>query len=355
MTKTALFLSPLDNLFFRDGRAFGASTRVVSGLPNPGSLLGALRAAVLSHYQADFATLGAAMREGASLKEAFCRAGAPSWVAELSVRGPWIAELRRNQPPGVYFPRPKHLRPSPGGFGPAQPLQDGLPGWRSDLKLLPLWRRDTGTTKVPGSLDLVGLEGLSRILAGDCLEASQLVAIADLVALHGRTGIQIDPSYCTAAERMIFSIQMLALRPGAGFYCEVSSAEPLSLGEVFSFPFGGESRYVRAERVPEIRWPTPISGPRRLIVLISPGLFQKGWIPDTLPREQLRSAAVAGPFAVSGWDLARGGPKATRFGVEAGSAYFCEGSADLAPSLCGDPSDAIQGYGDYLQGTWNYA
>ena len=41
------------------------------------------------------------------------------------------------------------------------------------------------------------------------------------------------------------------------------------------------------------------------------------------------TAASGSPVAVSGWDVARGGPRRTRFAVPAGSVYFVEG--DFAP------------------------
>ena len=43
-----VLLDPLDTLFFRDGRPFDASSRVRGGLPNPQTLAGALRTALLS-------------------------------------------------------------------------------------------------------------------------------------------------------------------------------------------------------------------------------------------------------------------------------------------------------------------
>lgn len=154
---------------------------------------------------------------------------------------------------------------------------------------------------------------------------------------------------------MIYAVRMLVLKEDVGFYCEIQSNEKLPLSFPISFPFGGESRYVRAESVKAFEWPSLPSTSNRLLYLISPGLFRDTWKPDGIPAGTLlKSASVDGPFAVSGWDLARSGPKPTRFGVQPGSVYFYEGGATFPESLCADPVDALQGYGDFLQGVWQY-
>ena len=56
---------------------------------------------------------------------------------------------------------------------------------------------------------------------------------------------------------------------------------------------------------------------------------------------------------ISGWDIARRGPKATRFAVPAGAVYFVEGQTEFKHgSLCDDEEDVAQGWGFALQGEW---
>jgi CRISPR-associated protein Cmr3 len=353
MMTTALFLEPLDQLFFRDGRAFGASTRVVSGLPNPGTLTGALRTLLLSHYGADFTRLGQVTRNGASMEEAFRAAGAPDWIARIGVRGPWLARSRKSEPV-VYFQRPRHLRPVNGCFIPARPMSQPLPGWNSPDGLLPLWCAAASAAKESDVPDLLPSTSLAAFCQGGNLMWANLEKQENLVRWDDKTGIQVDPHKLTAEEHMIYGVRMLALGKDVGFYCELTSEEKIPFEPPFSFPFGGESRYVRAERVERIQWPAPPGGANRLLYLISPGLFCNSWKPDVPAGARLQAASVDGPFAVSGWDLARGGPKPTRFGVQPGSVYFYEGGAALPQSLCADPADAVMGYGDFLQGVWNY-
>jgi len=92
-----------------------------------------------------------------------------------------------------------------------------------------------------------------------------------------------------------------------------------------------------------------------VLVLTTPAPFSEGWKPPTVAPI---AAAVGGPVALSGWDLARGGPKPTRFAVEAGSVYFLTG-ADAAAggttgSLC-EGDDEQAGWGAFVRGVWNYA
>ena len=79
-------------------------------------------------------------------------------------------------------------------------------------------------------------------------------------------------------------------------------------------------------------------------------------MPAGLERAGLRAAASGNPLAVSGWDVARNGPLATRFAVPAGSVYFTE--ADFSPpirSVCCDDEQVAQGWGFALRGEWNDA
>ena len=65
------------------------------------------------------------------------------------------------------------------------------------------------------------------------------------------------------------------------------------------------------------------------------------------------AAAVPGAVAVSGWDLARGGPKRTRFAAAAGSVYFLKALPENLPETLSDnPEDGAQGWGCYVKGVW---
>jgi CRISPR-associated protein Cmr3 len=62
-------------------------------------------------------------------------------------------------------------------------------------------------------------------------------------------------------------------------------------------------------------------------------------------------------MAVSGWDVARGGPRETRFAVPAGATYFVDGPGDEELFLHHDDPDERrnlrrEGWGFALQGKW---
>ena len=79
------------------------------------------------------------------------------------------------------------------------------------------------------------------------------------------------------------------------------------------------------------------------------------WLPAPL-RENLVSAAVPGYRAFSGWDLARRGPKPSRFAVEAGAVFFLKPDSDFSDinHLC-SAEDSVFGWGQVLKGVWNHA
>jgi CRISPR-associated protein Cmr3 len=129
--------------------------------------------------------------------------------------------------------------------------------------------------------------------------------------------------------------------------------------EMHTLPFGGEGRRVRVQILPRsFKWrPEVAASGKPLLLLTTPGLFAEPWRPAALPAPPLVAAAVPGAVAVSGWDLARRGPKPTRFAAAAGSVYFLDGMPDGLPpdSLSDKPDDRQQGWGCYLKGVWTDA
>jgi CRISPR-associated protein Cmr3 len=171
-----------------------------------------------------------------------------------------------------------------------------------------------------------------------------------------RTGVTIDPSTQAAAESLIYSTRALRLARGVAFYGEVDLPdEQAHWFDRETMSWGGERHYVTVKRVQPAAWPPPPSGTRIKLVLLAPGFFSPvPWHPPAILAGTLRAAAVAGPFAVSGWDLARRGPKPARFGAAAGSVYFVEGQSPTGRNLAEGEDEAL-GYGVFVKGSWNYA
>jgi CRISPR-associated protein Cmr3 len=87
-----------------------------------------------------------------------------------------------------------------------------------------------------------------------------------------------------------------------------------------------------------------------MLFLTAPGFFGGPLPPGIFPI----AAAVPGYTAVSGWDLAKGGPKPTRFAAPAGSVYFLEKPLDSFPHALGSQEDTALGWGACLTGVWDY-
>jgi len=374
-TYLAMRLRPLDMLFFRDGRPFGAASQVESGQPQPQTVAGALRTALLQAYGADFVCLGKCIEKGVCFAEAVQEAGAASWIGTMQVAGPWF---RKETDAGekVLFPTPAILHRDKDQFFRLAPLPDGeLPGWRPPVKgLRPLWPmrkdvmdltiRDNESKKPAGGY--LTREGMLEFLKGGLPKCEQWRGTDGLFALDRRTGIVIDGASNTAKEGMIYAAAFLALAKGVSLHVELKlpdedakrAAEDV-LRSIAPLPLGGEGRRVAVklellDSVLPLRVEVQGQG-RELLALGSPGVFRQGWLPSDI-QDDLVAACIAGQGAVSGWDYALGGPKKTRFTVAAGSVYFRKASQPFDKSaLTDEPEDAALGFGHIFKGVWNDA
>lgn len=350
-------LEPLDVLFFRDGRPFDAAPRAATVVPMPQTIAGALRTWLLTCLDADFTALGSAIKSGGSFKEATAaQKSAVAAVGRLGIRGPWFVKDGER-----LVPTPETIEVENGSDGALHrldPLADRLPGWSPPANgMRPLWRRSRGATRARRGY--LRRTGLKRFLSGDLPHADEIVDANALFGFEDRVGIGVDPGAQTAGEGMIYSVRLMRLCPGVMLAVDLVGAwEDLSVcpdnDDVLLL--GGEARRAIIRRSPDVHsWPEASVGTAdgRLILLTTPAPLA-GWHPHGLP---LVAAAVPGHVPVSGWDMARGGPKPNRFAVPAGSVYFCGGETGQANgigSLCSG-EDAAVGWGTCLEGKWNYA
>ncbi|MBM4001270.1 MAG: hypothetical protein FJ297_17340 [Planctomycetes bacterium] len=397
-----LLLDPLDVLFFRDGRPFGEASYGVSTTPLPQTLAGAVRTNLLRHANCDFDKLGKAMRDTSDFRAAVEAGGAPAWIADLVVRGPWFArDTESTSGVELLLPVPHVLhvdkkKTAPARSGARRSGQDDgeaklyrirpvrsetIPGWRHAARragierpLAPLWAKHAARTEpAHGYLTTRGFESFlqdDRSHEKTSVENTGLVKNDDVFAFDRRTGIGIDPKTLHADDGKIYGASFLSLKPKVCLYASVvvPAAALRDAAEAFervdTMAFGGEGRRVHVRvvsgadrpKAPAHRDPAPGSRERPLVVLTTPGLFEARcrWAPQCLlANGNLTSAAVSGNVPVSGWDLARGGPKPTRFAVAAGAVYFLQEPLTNWPtSLCDDERDRAQGWGCYVRGVW---
>ncbi|MEK7748242.1 MAG: type III-B CRISPR module-associated protein Cmr3 [Nitrospirota bacterium] len=365
-----LRLEPLDVLFFRDGRPFTGSARNESGLPLPQTFAGAIRTHLLQAAHCNFSTMGQAInKEGKTFSAAVALSCDKEyhWIGDVAVRGPWLAYQEKEidplelmvQPPAILV-REKRDRKK---LHRLSPLQKGdLPEWNpqdNQKELRPLWLKHPERTEAMSNAYLTG-RGLKRFLKGEeVCPKCDMVPQDDLFGLDYRTGIGISPDRLAAEESRIFRIGFLALKKNVFLYAEVDlpdEAPHVLFSENEPFSFGGEGRRVVIKQLDkQFEWPTPaVNTKKHLLLLTTPCPFKDGWKPQSL-NGCLVSAAVPSPVAFSGWDMAIGRPKRTRFAVPAGSVYFLESDKDLVlpQTLVEDNEEGQQGWGCYLKGVWN--
>ena len=352
-----LDIEPLDVLFFRDGRPFDAAPRATGGLPMPQTLAGALRTWLFGRLGGDVGALAAAVKTGVDFAAAAAVQGAgPATVGRLGIRGPWFAlDGERLVPPPATIERDDDKT-----LHRLDPLGDDLPGWRRPDGMRPLWRRSRGSAKPRGGY--VRASGLRRFVDGTIPRPDDIVDDDALFAYEDRVGIGVDARTGTVGDEMIYAVRVIRLRPGATLSVDLVGA-PDDLARCPAdedvLALGGESRRAIVRRAASTwRWPTRTAerGTGTSILLTTPAPIG-GWRPPGLP---LVAAAVPGYVPVSGWDLARGGPKPNRFAVAAGSVYFLDPAAD--PSVLADRGsslctveDAALGWGACIKGIWSHA
>ncbi len=353
-THIGLKLEPLDTLFFRDARPFGASTRAEGGLPHPRTLAGALRTRLVSQF-VELAQLSERRRQNVPMTDILHDLGCPDWVLKLRFRGPWLARCNVGHVEPL-VPAPVILQKDDDTLFRLAPLESPrpLPGWHDPHGLLPLWHAGSPDAKpVSGYLSQ---RGLQVFLNGEVPRRDDLVQPVDLFDFDERTGLAIGPDTLTGIDSMLYGVRLLVLKPDVCLYAEVrGDAKTDELKELLAgpLPLGGEGRYVRVSVLPSrYDWPVVPAQSRCLWLLSSPAPFKQAHRPDTLPDGIVRAAGTAAPLAFSGWDVARAGPEKTRFAVPAGAVYFVDG--DFSPehgSFC-TGEDAAVGWGLALRGKW---
>lgn len=348
-TTVTLEFEALDVLFFRDGRPFGPGTRATTAAPAPQTLAGAVRTWLLGRAGTDFQRLSLDISNGASFLEA-TEAQDAGAVARLCFQGPWFVQDGER-----LVPTPANLEiDQNGAIVRLDPLTGTLPGWREE-GLRPIWRKGRGSTKPRRGY--LRPDGLTKFLVGGVPAANEVVDDVSLFGTEDRVGIGIDADRRTAQDGLIYAIRMMRLQPDVRIAINVMGQAPdiAILPEEDLLALGGEARRAIVRRVETSGWPNPggagLKG--RLALLTTPAPFG-GWSPPGLTP---CAAAVLGHNAVSGWDMARGGPKPNRFAAPAGSVYFFDDSAELKgrhSSLC-TGEDAALGWGAFIEGVWDDA
>ncbi len=263
-------------------------------------------------------------------------------------------------------------------------------------RMPPYWHWNLGQPN--GKPDLPG--SFQRWLVGETVEPKDLVLVEP--TLEVRSHVSIQSATQTAAEGLLFQTEGLEFRTKIDR--KLQTPESLKDSHKLSMviettasggalqaglsPLGGERRLSRwednAPALPKTCPPDIVSmivqkpKPKCRLVLLTPALFGQGYLPNFTQVQSasgnnqvdlrwtalsragvtvtIRAVACGRNQTVSGWDLARGGAKATRRMVPAGSVYWLELDGDETAirnwvqevwmhNVSDDPQDCRDGFG----------
>ncbi len=323
------FAEPLDVLFLRGNALFGAAGSYGASmvLPWPSVLAGALRSLMLVNDGFDPADFAHGNRPHPNL-------GTPSKPGPFTLVGQHLARRRPDNSIESLHPMPADLVLSQGQ---QQPLrmhpQAPAAGLQSSSQTAywPLLAQ-AKRTKADGDRWLTQA-GWANYLNGQDPLPEQTVATKDLWAMETRTGIGLDPATRSAAESKLFSAVALSLQRSVGYLAAVRGAEPPAGGML---RLGGDGRgaalHLTHHVPPQPPWDALVSAGRCRIVLTTPGLFARGWLPPGVDAQmrlslhgvsgRLVCAAVPRADVISGWDLALRQPKPAERAAPVGSVYW---------------------------------
>jgi len=214
------------------------------------------------------------------------------------------------------------------------------------------------------------------------LKEDKLLRAEDLWKIDERVGIALDPTTRRAADGQLFSMQAVALHKAehqhgsasdysVGFLADISGAE---LPEQMLLRFGGDGRAAQAttqkhEAPDECGYQSLRESQKCRLILTSPGLFEDGWMPTGIKKEdgslrfelggvkaRLVCAAVPRAEVVSGFDVAKRRPKPAQRVAPTGSVYWLDELEASEEALRGlaeqglwsdpeeDPSRSVEGF-----------
>lgn len=340
MNESAVFIEPLDVLFPRGNKLFGEAGSFGEALipPWPSVAAGALR----SHLLVDAGIDPAAFAAGTGEHEALGRVDMPGpftiTVFTVARRADGGLELLMPPPADLYIADRQDGRPFCRLLQP-QRCHDSL-ACSAPLPTLPVLAEQERSK--PKSGYWLDERGWKAYLRGEAPQPGQLVPTSALWGTELRVGVGLDVVTRRASDGRLFMVQALAMKPGVGFLASVSGAQLTDSGFL---RFGGDGRaaalHAVDKRLPEPDYEEIARARRCRLVLMTPGIFEQGWLPTGAEPQQQRDggavrfdlhgvsgrivcAAVPRAEVVSGWDLAQWRPKPALRAAATGSVWWLE-------------------------------
>jgi CRISPR-associated protein Cmr3 len=341
----SVFIEPLDVLVLRGNKLFGDPGSYGESLvpPWPSVAAGAIRSAILARGGDPFAfakeqwkhpTLGTPSEPGPFTITAFHLARRQGDRVEPLFQLPADLVIERDGDAVAV----RRLRPAVTACALAS---------SNPLPSLPVLAQKNRTKPLSGYW--LTAAGWGAYLRDQAIELDHLVGSGALWGYDLRVGVGLSPTTGHVEEGKLFSVNTVAFKPEVGFLACVAG---LDLAGDSLLRFGGDGRGARMQIV-EVAWPQPdlvsIARAKQVrIVLTTPGLFERGWLPTGVSavdgahrfdlhgvHARLAAATVPRAEVVSGFDLAKSLPKPAWRAAPAGSVYWLD-EIDASPQLLGN-------------------
>ena len=368
------FIEPLDVLSFRGNKLFGDPGSHGESLipPWPSAAAGALRSQLLASEGIDINAFSRGQVQHPAL-------GTPSDPGPFALTAFTLAQQPAKD--GVKSLQSLHALPADVVVTPKadgkyqvqilrpQPPQSGLIS-SSAFRQIPVLAETERRKSVSGLW--LTQNGWQRYLNGQLPIADQdLVESSALWTTDSRVGIGLTENTRSADDGKLFTTQAVCFKPGVGF---MASVQGVALPGEGALRLGGDGRAATSRPVtyqpPKADLNKIAALKRCRIVLTTPGLFSRGWLPNGFitdeagdhwldlhgVRARLVCATVLRSETVSGWDIARWQPKAALRSAPTGSVYWldqleatAEALGKLVDSgfwseLCEDPQRRAEGF-----------
>lgn len=351
------FIRPLDTLFLRGNKLFGhAGSHGEANMPPwPSTAAGAIRSRMLADTGIDFKAF--AQGEAVCPAELAKAIGTPEKPGTFRVQ--WFSvAVRQGSSAFPVVPLPADLS-APEEMDKIVYLQPNkVPtGFKASAQTtLIAILRQARQAKPQGGLWLNN-SGLAAYINGKALsKSSHTERTGDLWKPDFRIGIALDHEKRTAKEENLFTVEGVSFSASdktlaskapnrdIGFLVTITGADGL-VPKTGLVRFGGDGRGAELEpyelKLPEPDWERIESEKRFRLVLTTPGIFERGWLPPGILEDgvtwrgpegikaKLVCATVPRAQVVSGWDLARWssqnpGPKPALRTAPTGSVYWFE-------------------------------
>ncbi len=334
--KNSLFVKPLDVLYLRGNRLFdsGGDHGEAQMPPWPSMMAGALRSRIMEDAQADFQ----ACKNG-QIKDALKSViGTPEKPGDFQLHEFTIARLHKQEAQRCYpLPADCYVAEAATQAQYLHPVE--LPdGISASCRLNRVAALKTLEKSKPANAQWLTQTGFNRYLNGEPLQHGDFLSSSDLWTTDQRLGIALDRQSHSAEESKIYTTDVIDFNADCGFVCSFSGARALC-PQTGLLRLGGDGHAASLLPIKPVELTVDLERiaheKRFRLIMLTPGLFEKGWLPAAVDEKNFRlesdhfsarlsAVALSRPAIISGWDMVKNLPKTAYKTVAVGSVYWFE-------------------------------